>query len=576
MPLSRWLIISVLLSSGCSRPAAVPAQLGPLPSGKPRVLVLLIFDQFRADYLTRWADLYGPDGFQRLMKEGTWFTDCHYPYSCTITGCGHASLLTGCSPDRHGIIENEWFERKEGKMVYCGTNEFRQLVYTIPRPPPDPKDKSPRFGGTPERLLAESVGDVLKSTTTGQAKVVAVSLKDRSACLPGGKDANAAYWFDSRTGTFVTSTYYMDKAPDWVAKFNATKPADGWIRTYWNRLRSDVDYTTRSGPDDVIGETPGISKKMERVFPHPISINKPRPDREYYDEVTCSPFGNDLLLAFTKAAFDGHEIGRGLTTDLFSISFSSNDILGHSFGPDSQEVMDMTLRTDRIVAELLSFLDSRMGKGNYLMAFTSDHGICPLPEVSNSKGVEAQRLDPRDLRKACEVHLNTKYGVRIDEKSTWIEGDAYPWVYLNHRKIDGRGLGVAEVTDAVIDWIRQQSWAARTYTRAELESPKPDDDDITRRIRKAFHSGRSGDLGFLFKPYYISQEYSTGTTHGSPYSYDTHVPLIFFGQGISAQQSTEPVTPQCVAAVFTQAAGVRSTAQLDAVVPKALTVEKGK
>lgn len=575
MLFSRLVLLLAFVAAGCSRPTAVPAKLGPLSSGKPRVLVLLVFDQFRGDYLSRWADLYGTDGFQRLMKDGTWFTECHYPYSCTITGCGHASLLTGCSPDRHGIIENEWFERNEGKMVYCATSDFRELVYSIPKPTPDPRDSAPRKGGTPERLLAESVGDVLKAAN-GKTKVVAVSLKDRSACLPGGKNADEAYWFDSRTGTFVTSTYYRDKMPNWVASFNSSKPADKWIRTYWNRLRSDVDYTSRSGPDDVIGETAGISKKMERVFPHPISINKATPDREYYNEVTCSPFGNELLLSFAKTAFDATEVGRGETTDLFSLSFSSNDILGHSFGPDSHEVLDMTLRTDRIVAEWLTFLDSRMGQGNYVLAFTSDHGICPIPEVSNSKGIDAVRLDPRDLRKAGEDFLNSKYGFKIEESSHWIEGDAFPWVYLNHRKIEGRGLIVSSVAQEVVNWIRQQPWAMRAFTRFDLEHPKPDDDEITRRVRKAFHRGRAGDLGFVLKPYYISQEYPTGTTHGSPHPYDTHVPLIFFGPGIKAQQSTEPVSPQSVAAVFTHVAGARPPAQIDAPVPKAIAGETGK
>lgn len=237
------LFLFVLFLSGCSKPAVVaPQTLPPLADGRPRLLVLVVFDQLRGDYLERWADLYGADGFKRLMKHGTWFTNCHYPYATTITGCGHASVLTGCSPNRHGIIENEWFDRAEGKMIYCATNDFRQTVYTVP-PPIDPKDK--KLGGTPERLMAESLGDTLKADSSGAAKIVSVSLKDRSACLPGGKSCEHAYWFDTRTGTFVTSTYYREKCPDWVAKFNSEHFADRWFNTNWERLLPKLDYTVQ-------------------------------------------------------------------------------------------------------------------------------------------------------------------------------------------------------------------------------------------------------------------------------------------------------------------------------------------
>jgi predicted AlkP superfamily pyrophosphatase or phosphodiesterase len=535
-----------------------------LADGRPRLLVLVVFDQLRGDYLDRWGDLFGPDGFQRLMKEGQYFTNCHYPYATTMTGCGHASLLTGCSPHRHGIIENEWFDRQLGRMVYCATNEFRQTVYSIP-PPTDPKDR--RLGGTPERLMTESLGDVLKASSGGQAKILAVSIKDRSAILPGGKNCEHAYWFDSATGTFITSTYYRDRCPEWVAKFNREKMADRWFGQSWDRLLPNLDYTARSGPDDVLGETPGVSKKMGRTFPHPISIGKPKPDREYYDEVTCSPFGNDLLLEFAKTAITATDIGRGETTDLLTISFSSNDIVGHSFGPDSHEVLDITLRSDRTMAELLRFLDERIGVGQYVLALTSDHGICPLPEVAIAKGLPGGRLDPNDLRNRIEMLLDAKYGTRPGETSKWIDGDAYPWLYLNHRKIAGRGLPTDEVAQVVAEWFRAQPWAERAVLRREIESTQPTDDAILKGLRLSHYGERTGDLAIVFKPYVISQTYTTGTTHGSPYPYDTHVPLIFFGHGIKAGKSDVLMVPQAIAPVFAWAARIKPPKQCEASLP---------
>jgi len=563
--LSFGIVVICAIMSGCSQPAAdVDAPPPPLADGRPRLLVLVVFDQLRGDYLERWGDLFGQDGFQRLMKQGSYFTNCHYAYATTITGCGHASLLTGCSPNRHGIIENEWFDRQLGRMIYCSSSEFRQTVYTVP-PPVDPKAR--RLGGTPERLSAETLGDSLKASSNGQAKILAVSLKDRSACLLGGKSCEHAYWFDTPTGTFVTSTFYREQCPPWVAKFNRDKFSDRWLGQSWVRLLPNVDYTARSGPDDVIGETAGISKKMERTFPHPISKGKVRPDREYYEEVTCSPSGNELVLEFAKTAIAATDIGRGDTTDLLTISFSSNDIVGHSFGPDSHEVLDITLRSDRIVADLLRYLDQRIGAGQYLLALGSDHGVCPLPEVSFSKGIPATRLHPDELKKRAEAVLDAKFGGRPGEVSPWIDGDAFPWVYLNHRKIEARGLQVEVVAQAVADWFRSLPFADRALLRKELETPSPTDDAITKSLRLAHYSERTGDLAIVFKPYVISQTYATGTTHGSPYSYDTHVPLIFFGHGIKAGKSDAVIVPQSITPVFAKAARIKPPAQCEAELP---------
>lgn len=564
----RLRLLAIALSvavGGCGRPAPAP----PLPAGQPKLLVLLVFDQLRGDYLERWADLFGEGGFRRLTGEGAWFTNCHYPYACTMTGPGHASLLSGCSPDRHGIVMNDWYERTIGKQVYCAQTDRIDLVYTVPRPVLKPNEKDKK-GGTPERMLATTVADWLKDQSGGRSQVVALSLKDRSAVLPAGKQPDHCYWFDSRTGSFVTSTWYRDRCADWVAAFNARKPADAWFGKTWERFAPNLDYTARTGPDEVLGETPGISRKMGRSFPHPLSVGKPAPDKEYYDEVTCTSYGNDLLLDLAREAIKNTKVGQGRQTDLLSISFSANDIVGHSFGPDSHEVLDITLNSDRAVAKLLTLLDETVGKGQFVVALSADHGICPLPEVSAAKGLDAVRLKPELLKRSTEDYLDQKYGVGADSKAKWIASDAFPWVYLNHRKLEARKLDPAKVAADLAEWVKKQPWAVTAYTRAELVAAGDSSDPIARSMKKAFHPTRCGDLGLVLKPYYLSSEYEAGTTHGSPHAYDTHVPLVFFGAGIPAMKSGELVPPQAIAAVFAQSARLKPAATLDAAVPAGL------
>lgn len=567
MPARRiGLYFCLLFLAGCSRTSPTPASRS-TEASSPKLLVLVVFDQLRGDYLDRWAELYPEGGLRRLMQGGVWFTDCHYPYACTMTGPGHASLLTGCSPDRHGIVMNEWFDRSIGKMVYCATADRYERVYTVVPPLPDKKDKELPKGGTPTRMTADGVADWLKDQTGGKSQVVAVALKDRSACLPGGKRPDACYWFDSRTGTFVTSTWYRDRCHDWVYAFNDRRPADAWFGGLWEKMRSDIDYQKWSGPDEVMSETPGISKKMGRSFPHTLSPGKAKPDKEYYDEVTCSPFGNELLLDFVRSAVDAHRLGQGPDVDLLSVSFSANDIVGHSFGPDSQEVLDITLNADRCVSRLLQLLDDKVGRGKYLLALSSDHGICPIPEISAANGKDAKRLKPADLKKQTEEFLDGRYGRKENESSKWIDSDAFPWVYLNHRKIAARQLDPAGVSSVLVDWIKQQPWAMTAYTATELAAVNSAGDPIFRSLKLAYYGDHCGDLGIVLKPYYLSLDYETGTTHGSPHAYDTHVPLLFYGAGMPAVKSSDRVPPQAIAAVFAQAAKLKPAATLDAAVP---------
>jgi predicted AlkP superfamily pyrophosphatase or phosphodiesterase len=541
----------------------------------PRLAVVVVFDQLRGDYLQRWQELYTPDGFRRLEQEGTWFTNCHYPYAMTATGPGHASLLAGCSPDKHGIVANAWYDRKEAVTVNCSTSPRYDRVPPLPPTPPasvppaksdEPEEKILKGFGSPERMLIPSLADSLKQATQGKGKVFGLSLKDRSAILPVGRKPDGAYWFER--GQFVTSTYYRDRVHPWVAKFNESKLCDKWFGQKWERLRSDVDYVKFGGPDHALGGGKGYGQGLS--FPHSFGLGK-QIDKEYYEALATSPFGNDMLLDLARQAIVEEKLGQRNVPDLLCISFSSNDLIGHVWGPDSQEVLDVTLRSDLIVRDLLKFLDEHVGKDRYVLVLSADHGICPNPEVSQAEGREAKRVPTLGMFSAAETHLREKLGELGDTKSRWIEAANEGGIYLNQRMIEARKLDADVVATALADWLGQQEAIYWAYTRRQLMLPESaGDSEILRRVRRSFHPDRNGDVLFVSKPYYLITPYKTGTTHGTPHAYDTHVPLLVFGLGIKKQTRGDAVTPLATAAILAKALEIPPPANAEAKVPDRL------
>jgi hypothetical protein len=546
---------------------------GPQATSRPRLAVLVYVDQLRADYLTRWQTLFGDGGFRRLLDQGAWFQNCHYPYATTLTGPGHASVATGCSPDKHGIVANEWYDRAAGETVYCAASPRYAEV------PPPPKTageesasdrkKKERGSGSAERLLVPTLADALLDATEGKGRVVSLSLKDRSAVLPGGRRPDACYWMDTTSGAFVTSTYYRDRPHAWVAAFNAGRPADRWFGREWQRLRPDLDYAQYSGPADVVGA--GSGAKQGRAFPHPCGAGLTQPARAYYEALYNSPFGNELLLDFVKRAVDAEKLGQDDIPDLLCISFSSNDPIGHIWGPDSQEVLDVTLQTDRVLKELLACLDARVGPGRYVLVLTADHGICPLPEVAGAQGKDAGRLPLELLTKEAEAFLQATFG-EPGGKSRWLEATTIPWVYLNQPLLRRRGLPPATVEEALARWLEKQDGILKAYTRTQLLRGLPAEDGIGARVRRSFQPERCGDVAVVVKPYHVFNElFTTGTTHGTPHEYDTHVPLLAYGPGVRAGIRPEAVTPQACAAILAQALGIAPPAAAEVPVLASLT-----
>lgn len=566
-------------------PAARPADRP--PGGK--LVVLVVFDQMRGDYLSRWASAFGPDGFERLKKDGVWFSDCHLPYACTSTGPGHASVVTGAPPSVHGIVENDWYDRKEAARVYSV-----QPLRPYDRVPPlaEAAGKAPARGVvngfSPERLLAgaETVGDKLRAATGGKGKVVALSIKDRSLALMAGKRPTAAYCFDARDGRFVTTTYYRDRPHPWVATFNEAKPADVWFQREWTPFKADAAlYDRLAGPDDAPGEGKGYAQG--KTFPHPMSKSDDT-DKAYYGAVETSPFGNDLLFDLVQRAVVAERLGEDDAADLLCVSFSSNDLVGHQWGPDSWEALDVTLRSDRLMAGFLWFLDETVGKGRYTVVMTADHGVCPIPEQKRypKEYPAADRVPDRALFLGLLDALDREYG----GPTAWIEpipadaGKVLPWVYLNRKAIEAKQLDPAVVAAFAARWCGSRPYTMAAFTpkqiaAGELPPHAAADRDRVREIaamaKLAYHPDRCGDVLVVPKPGVQLTSYADGTGHGSPHAYDTHVPLVVYGAGVPAAGKVErKVSSLAAAPVLALALGVDPPAGATEKVPAEITGAK--
>ncbi|MBA4064326.1 MAG: hypothetical protein C0501_11560 [Isosphaera sp.] len=552
-------------------PPAGPPTPAPVAARPPaKLVVLVVFDQLHGDYLAKWAGHFGPDGFERLKREGVWYADAHVPYACTSTGPGHASLVTGAPPSAHGIVENEWWDRGPGVKgrVYCcqPTREF-------PLVPPPPKQDGPASRGTdlgfsPERLLAETVGDRLKAATGGKGRVVSLSLKDRTAVLMGGKRPDAVYCFDTRDGLFHTGAYYRDQAHPWAAEFNAGRPADRWFGQAWERVRPDLDYAKVTGNEDgAAGEGYGLNDQG-RLFPHPFKGKLAAPGKGYYEALECSPAGNELLLDLAKRAVAGEKLGQGEAADLLCLSFSSVDLVGHLYGPDSWEVFDMVVRADRLVADLLASLDATVGKDRYAVVLSADHGVCPLPEQGRIPG--ARRVLLTDKAGEDEVFgrlaakLDDAFGRHPSGPTRWFEtADArehdrvWPWVYLNHAALAARGLAPEEVAVVARDFLAGRAFVEAAFTRKDVESGAFEPGGVGAKVRLAYHPDRCGDVIVVPKRGVLVTRYPNGTTHGSPHDYDTHVPVLAAGPNIPALgRKAGMLSSLVVAPILAKALGV--------------------
>jgi predicted AlkP superfamily pyrophosphatase or phosphodiesterase len=491
---------------------------------KVRLVLGIVIDQFRADYLNRFEDQFVEGGFKRLVRDGANFANARYIHTPTYTACGHATFMSGATPANSGIIGNSWYDRPSGKVVTSVSDENVKLL-----------GGRAGAGMSPHRLLGTTVGDELKLASIGKSKVIGISSKDRSAILPVGKHPDGAYWFDNSTGNFVSSTYYFNDLPEWVKTFNRDQHCSKYFGQKWERLLPEASYD-RSAPDDAPYEKSAYGKQ----FPYTLNGGESKPGPKFYSQFDASPYGNEQLVRLAKAAIEAEQIGADDYTDLLTISFSANDLVGHAFGPYSREVHDITLRTDRTIADLLAYLDQKIGLDRVIVTLTADHGVAPVPEMVKPMGYGG-RIESQALTEAVQSKLGAQFG---EEK--WVLNSINGNIYLDETIAERKKLTLEEVERAAAEAVLKVPGIADCFTRSQILSGRLPDTLIAKSVARGFHHARNGNLVIVPQPFYFIGEGVT-TTHGTPYGYDTHVPVLFFGAGVAAGPQYSPASPADIA-----------------------------
>jgi len=491
----------ILSAFSASAQVKVPA------AQRPKVVVGLMVDQMRWDFLYRYASRYGEGGFKRLLREGFSCENAMIPYAQTVTACGHASVYTGSVPAINGIMGNEWYSRELGRQVYCTEDPGVKTIGGLGDSPPM----------SPRNLQVTTFSDELRIATHFRSKVIGIAIKDRGGILPAGHSANAAYWYDTRTGNWVTSTYYMQELPGWVNRFNARKIPDSLYGLNWNTLFPVGTYAM-SDTDDKAYEGK-FSFEARPVFPHDLSSVKGK----NYGTLTATPHGNTLTLEFAKAAIRAEGLGEDEFTDVLAVSLSSPDYIGHQFGPNSIETEDTYLRLDRELEAFFRFLDARFGKKGYLFFITADHGVAHVPEYSVANRLPGGRNAGGTAKALSDVAASYQVKSLVKNFSNY-------QIYLDDAVIDSAKLDREKVKASLIRELMKNPGVALAFDMEEIdEAPLPA--PIRERFVQGRHPKLSGDIQVVLASGYLNYG-TTGTSHGSWYPYDAHIPLVFMGWGI--------------------------------------------
>jgi predicted AlkP superfamily pyrophosphatase or phosphodiesterase len=502
---------------------------------RPKLVLVLVIDQFRYDYLMRFRPLFGKGGFGRLLDGGAVYTDCRYDYATTITGPGHATLLAGAYPNVHGIIGNNWYDRDQKREVYCVEDSSTRVVGSHGKASASP-------GFSPRNLTASTLGDELRMATDFRAKAVSISLKDRAAVLMGGHTPSAAYWYDTGSGSFVTSTYYMPTLPAWVDEFNQQTRTKPYCGQKWQAL----------------AETPGADGKVLSKFePSP---GEPCPDPKFLAWLDNTPYMNEIELGFASAAIRSERLGQGPETDLLTLSLSVNDYIGHRFGPYSEEVADATLRTDRYLAAFFDDLDKLVGLDNVWIAFSADHGVAPSPAFVQEHKLGLGMAQPAVIRATAEKALTQTFG-----PGPWIEDEDETYLYLNRETLKKLNVPESKAEEVAADAAASQADVAAAFTRTQFLTGSLPNTPIARKAANSFNSKRSGDVFLVLMPFAVPSSSATGTTHGTPWNYDSQVPLILWGSAFKPGYYANACQPIDLAATLaallglTQPSGTQGT-----------------
>ena len=479
---------------------------------RPRLGVVIVVDQLCGAHLTRYAPLF-TGGLARLQEGGVLFAEAHHDHAMTLTATGHAALSTGCYPNRHGIVGNYWYERASDRRVYCCDDSTVQIIGD-----PENKGRSPRY------LMTGALGDWLKQTWP-DAKVFSVSQKDRSAIMLGGLKPDGVYWFDDAKGRFVTSTYYCETLPDWVAGYDCFPMREKAIREGWRKGWPEDSYLL-ANEDNFPAENDGVHTTFPHLYDSAAAVA--RTPSEWLVE---TPFSDELLFDFTRVLITSEGLGRDSIPDLLCVSMSAIDYIGHSYGPYSQEVLDALLRVDAYLLDFLASLDTLVGVGQYTVVLSSDHGVMPLPEEILREGEYAERI----LRADAKQHIEAA-GRQVADAL----GIAQPLIIgqtnglmLNTKAGEERGIRPPDLRQAVAEALRKIDYVEEVMTYEDLTLPRAAARGYRAMYRQSFHPDRAPDLVIRYEENVLVIDSPHGTTHGTPYRYDTHVPLIFWGSGVS-------------------------------------------
>jgi predicted AlkP superfamily pyrophosphatase or phosphodiesterase len=476
------------------------------------VLAILI-DQFRYDYLLRFrADYHA--GLARLLDGGAVFTDAHFLHAATVTAVGHATFLTGATPSESGIIGNQWYERSSGQTVTSVSDPDTRSVGGLPG----------AAGGSPRRLLVSTLDDEVKMSIPG-SHVIGVSIKDRGAILLSGHMADAAYWYDPDSNHWITSSYYRSELPPWVKSLNDEKTYQRYVNAKW----LPVDAKDESAQ-------PFCTMVAGTAVRHCESLE-------------ATPWGNEMIEEFAERALVNEDLGRHAGVDVLTVSFSSNDYVGHGFGPDDAAVRDISIRTDRLLGKLFDAVEQRVGAGHTLIVLGSDHGVSPMPEVNQARRMPGGRLSGERVKKAIGDALTERFG-----PGEWLLPSAVDMPYLNLKLVASLKLDLAAVERVAAAAARAQDHIARVYTSEDLRTGNVQQDAIGRAFSVQYYAPRSGNLFILPEPYYTF--YRDTAFHGTPYDYDTHVPVIFLGPGIKPGTYAERIAPNDIAPTLAALLGV--------------------
>jgi len=499
-----YFFTSILLFSNC--------KFSETPVKKPKLVIGIVIDQMRYDYLTRFADRYGKDGFNRILKNGFSLENAHYNFIPTYTAVGHASIYAGTSPNNHGIISNNWYDKVLKKSIYC----VDDINYKTIGNDGIVGQKSPH------RLYTTTVADQLQLAQNMQGKTIGIAIKDRSAILPVGHTANAAYWYDAgNKNQWITSSFYMEELPDWVKAFNSNNKADAYLNEAWETLY-DIKTYSQSRADNNIYEN-NLNGQEKPVFPK--NLKKLREQNDNFSLIKTIPAGNTYTIDFAKAVVKGEQLGKSEFTDFLAVSFSSTDYVGHRYGVASVETEDTYLRLDKDLGHFFNFLDTEVGKENYTLFLTADHAAVHVPSYLQSLKIPAHYINTTKLKKFLS-DITQKY---FNSKEL-IENVSNYQIFLNQEKIEALGFNKNTVAQRLADEVLSFDKIYKAVTAKTLQTTNFTE-GIMHSLQQGYNPKFSGDV--LMIPYPATLNYSRkGTSHGSGYSYDTHVPVIFYGNGI--------------------------------------------